>query len=131
MNTNYSNRDVVKFYTEKAIRTFEDARVLANIKSWDSCVNRLYYSCFYMALALIILKLATRPKTHAGTRNLFNEHFVKTGIVGKQTASFYSELMEKRGESDYDDFQISTAEEVLPLISQAEEFINTIQKLIL
>ena len=62
---------------------------------------------------------------------MFNEHFVKNGIVDKQTASFYSILMDKRTKSDYDDFEIFTAEEVLPLISQAEEFINTIQKLIL
>ncbi len=91
----------------------------------------LYYSCFYIVLALIILKLTKRPKTHPGTKNLLNEHFVKTGIIDTQIASFYAELMEKRGESDYDDFQILSAEDVLPLISQAEEFIKTIQKLIL
>jgi uncharacterized protein (UPF0332 family) len=131
MNSDNSDRDIVKHYIEKSLRTFEDAKLLANIQSWDSCVNRLYYSCFYIVLALLILKLTKRPKTHAGTKNLFNEHFVKTGILNKQTAAFYSELMEKRGESDYDDFQILTAEDVLPLISQAEEFIITIQKLIL
>ena len=66
MNVNHSNRDIVKLYTEKSLRTFEGAKFLANIQSWDSCVNSLYYSCFYMALALIILKVAMRPKTHAG-----------------------------------------------------------------
>jgi len=38
--------------------------------------------------------------------------------------------MQRRGESDYVAFEKLTSEDVLPLIPQAEEFINTIKKII-
>jgi uncharacterized protein (UPF0332 family) len=125
------NGEILEFYLKKSSETLIDAKILADSHRWNSCVNRLYYSCFYIVIALIFQKLAKRTKTHSGARNLFNEYFVKNAIVDKQMAVFYSILMDKRAKSDYDDFEIFTAEDVLPLISQAEEFINTIQKLIL
>ncbi len=76
-------------------------------------------------------KIDVRVKTHSGIKTLFNEHIVLQGLAEKKFGSFYANLMKRRNENDYGDFEISTAEEVLPLISQAEEFITTIQKLII
>ena len=69
-------------------------------------------------------------KRHAGLRALFNNDFVRTGIVDVKEGAFYSALMEKRDEADYGDFEIITEDEINKLVIQAEAFINTIKKLI-
>jgi len=41
----------IKQYIEhrinRAKETFQDAEYLAENKRWNSCINRLYYACFY------------------------------------------------------------------------------------
>jgi uncharacterized protein (UPF0332 family) len=44
---------VVGHRLERARETLEDARILAAENRWNSCVNRLYYTCFYAASALL------------------------------------------------------------------------------
>ncbi|GAB3733968.1 hypothetical protein GCM10028816_33770 [Spirosoma lituiforme] len=43
---------------------------------------------------------------------------------------FYAQLFNERNDSDYEDFAIFTAEDVLPLLPQTEEFIGVIKRLI-
>jgi len=131
MTTTGNRENIVKFYVERSLTTFTDAKILANNNRWDSCLNRLYYACFYMVYALLVQKIDVRAKTHSGIKTLFNEQILMQGLVEKKSGTFYASLMKRRNENDYGDFEISTAEDVLPLISQAEAFINTIQKLIL
>ena len=71
-----------------------------------------------------------RTKTHSGIKSLFNNHFIRQGFVEKKYGYFYTVIMEKRGETDYGDFSVTTEDEVNVLLPQAEEFINTIKKLI-
>jgi len=131
MNNSQNREEIVKFYVAKAWNTLKDAMILSENKAWESCVNRLYYACFYMVYALLIQKIDVRAKTHSGIKTLFGLHIVKEGLIDEATASFYPLVFERRNEADYEDFEILTVEDVLPLISQAEEFIKTIQKLIL
>ncbi len=61
--TNTGNREnIVKFYVERSFTTFGDAKILANNNSWNSCMNRLYYACFYMVYALLVKKIDVRAK---------------------------------------------------------------------
>jgi uncharacterized protein (UPF0332 family) len=131
MNKKDNRENVVKFFVDQSFATFDDAKFLADGKRWKSCLSRLYYACFYMVYALLTEKLDIRIKTHVGVKNLFNEQIVRVGLIERKFSTFYSKLMERRGEGDYADFEILTEDEVLPLISQAEEFIKTVQKLIL
>jgi len=43
-----NRNNIVRFYIEKSLQTFEDAELLALNERWNSCVNRLYYSAFYI-----------------------------------------------------------------------------------
>jgi uncharacterized protein (UPF0332 family) len=45
--------DLIQYRLEKANQTLEDAKLLANAKRWNPCVNRLYYACFYAVSALL------------------------------------------------------------------------------
>jgi uncharacterized protein (UPF0332 family) len=114
---------------ERAYETLEDARVLANAGRWKSCVNRLYYACFY-AVSAILLKQGLSSSKHTGIRSLFNLHFVKTGKVSTEMSQIFKDLFERRNESDYTDFISFEESQVLTWLSKAEIFIKTIESII-
>ena len=123
------SEDIISYRINRTHETLEDARILADSKRWNACVNRLYYACFYAVSALLIQNDLSSSK-HTGVRSLFNLHFVKTGKVPKDIARIYNDLFERRQESDYSDFFSFKESQILPLISQADIFIDYVLKLI-
>lgn len=63
-------KELIKYRIEKAWATFEDAELLVKEARGGSALNRMYYSCFYAVMALLI-SIEQSPKTHKGTKNLF------------------------------------------------------------
>ena len=59
-----------------------------------------------------------------------NYIFIRTGRIDKKWSKFYNNLSDGREESDYGIFVVFTADDVLPLLSQTEEFIDVIKRLI-
>jgi uncharacterized protein (UPF0332 family) len=90
----------------------------------------LLIGCFYSVLALFTHK-GIRIKTHDGVKNIFNRDYIKTEILPTHFGKFYSNLFSKRQESDYQEMKKFTKEEIEPLISKAEEFIQTIKSLVI
>ena len=119
------NKDLIAYRLQKAHETLENARILAKADRWNTCVNRLYYACFYAVSALLATKGLASSK-HSGIRSLFNRNYVKTGIVSKDLATIYNDLFERRQESDYVDFVDFQKPQVEPWISKAESFIERI-----
>jgi uncharacterized protein (UPF0332 family) len=62
-----SQEDYIKYRLDRAWKTFEDAKSLAGIKSWNSSMNRLYYACFYSVVALFA-KHNLNSRTHSGVK---------------------------------------------------------------
>jgi uncharacterized protein (UPF0332 family) len=98
-----SHSELVQYRQRRARETLQDARILANAGSWNPCVNRLYYACFYVVSALLIQQGLSSSK-HTGIRGLFNRYYIRTGKVPKELAQIYNDLFERRQESDYLDF---------------------------
>ncbi len=89
----------------------------------------LYYACFHAASALLLSRGFSSSK-HTGVRSLLNEHFRKTGKLAAEHARTYNTLFELRLDADYADAFKLSAEEVHPLISSTEEFIDAVVRLI-
>ncbi len=123
------SNDLIEYRIGKAREALEDARILANSNRWNTCVNRLYYSCFYAVIALLIKKGFSTSK-HTGVRSLLNKHFIKTGKIPKNIAIIYNDLFERRQESDYEDFVDFNESQVRPWISKTDSFINHIIDLV-
>ncbi|MDD5673475.1 MAG: HEPN domain-containing protein [Chitinivibrionales bacterium] len=117
--------DLVQYRLEKANQTLEDAKLLANAKRWNPCVNRLYYACFYAVTALLAQNEFSSGK-HTGIRSLFNLNFIKTGKIPKEIAEIYNDLFDRRQEGDYADFVVFNEDQVLPRIIKTANFIKTI-----
>ncbi len=52
----YNKSDLIQFRINKARETFKEAEQLALGKFWNGAVNRLYYSVFHAALAVMASK---------------------------------------------------------------------------
>jgi uncharacterized protein (UPF0332 family) len=123
-------QDLIRYRLEKANETLDDAKLLANAKRWNPCVNRLYYACFYAVSALLAQNEFSSSK-HTGVRSFFNLHFVKTSKISKDVAEIYNDLFDRRQEGDYADFVVFREDQVLPRIEKADIFIKTVFSLVL
>jgi uncharacterized protein (UPF0332 family) len=127
--TNTERKEIVKYRLSRAHETLREVDILIENKLWNTAINRLYYSCYYAVNALLINK-KIQAQTHAGVRQMFGLHFVKTGRIDKEFGKFYSIIFDKRLTGDYDDFVDHKEEDVLFLKSKAEKFIQETDKLI-
>lgn len=120
---------LIRYRLERAQESLADARLLADAGSWNTCVNRLYYSCFYAVSALLV-RDGRSPSRHTGIRSLFNRHYVRTGVVPRDLARLYNDLFERRQESDYTDFVHFQSDQVRPWIPQTEAFVSYMASLL-
>jgi uncharacterized protein len=121
--------EYITYRLEKAKQTYSDAKILAENKRWNSCVNRLYYACFY-TLSAVLIKNNFEAKSHNGVRTIFFREFIKTGKVNKDFGKPYSDLFDWRNKGDYSDFIDFEAEDVLPLFEKTGQFITLLEELI-
>ncbi len=122
-------QQAILYNLERANGTLNDAILLATNSSCNSCANRLYYAAFYATTALLI-KNDLYSKTHSGTKNLFNQYFIKTGIIEELKGYFYNELFDNKQEGDYATFSNYQKEDIFPMIAPTKEFIETLRNLI-
>jgi uncharacterized protein (UPF0332 family) len=123
----YNINDIIQYRIEKSERTFLEAKSLKSSQFWNGAVNRLYYTCYHIVSALLI-KDGINASTHNGVRSQFFKFYIKTEKMDRRFSVLYSDLMNKRQESDYDDFHEFKQEDVNPLFEEVEEFINVIKK---
>jgi len=124
-----TKQDYIDYRILKSNEVFEDAMLLADNNRWNSCVNRLYYSSFYLVSALLY-KFDIKSETHNGTKTQFNLHFIKTGKLDFRYGKLYSNLFVWRQESDYADFVDFDNETVVPLIEQVRELNKLLSELV-
>jgi uncharacterized protein (UPF0332 family) len=124
-----TQEDYIKYRIERAWKTLEDAKYLASLKSWDSSINRLYYACFYSVLALFS-KYQITIHRHSGVKTQFSLHFIKTGLLDKESGKLFGDLFDLRQKGDYSDFLDIKEKHVIPMIPKVEQFLNKIQLLL-
>jgi uncharacterized protein (UPF0332 family) len=84
-----TKQDYIDYRVAKSLEIFDDAKLLLSNSRWNSCVNRLYYSSFYLVSALLY-KYEIKSETHNGTKTQFNLHFIKTCELDIQYGKLYS-----------------------------------------
>lgn len=124
-----NQEDYIKYRIERATGTLEEVRVLIENKFWNTAINRMYYACFY-AVGALLSKSNIEASSHAGVRQVFGQHFVKTGIFDRELAKHYTDLFEKRQKGDYNDFFDYDEDTVNRLLPQTINFIDGIVDLI-
>ena len=87
--------DLVKYRFGKAEETINQIDRLMHNKLWGIAVSRLYYSIYY-AVSALLADIEVFPKSHAGAAQMFALHYIKTGIIGKESAELYRKLLDMR-----------------------------------
>jgi uncharacterized protein (UPF0332 family) len=121
--------DYIRYRYKRAEESFDDALILIKNKKWNTSINRLYYSCFYAVIALL-LKNGFETRTHDGARTRFSNEFIKTEKIDKKYGKLFSKLFDYRQKGDYGDLFDFDETMVLPLVDQVKDFITEIKKFI-
>lgn len=119
--------DLIRYRLGRAFETLEEVTLLLNSGYANSAMNRLYYACFYAVTALLATEKQTSSK-HSGVRALFNQNWVKPGLISREMGELYGLLFDRRQKGDYADFIRFQVSEVEPLIEQAKNFITDIKR---
>ncbi|MBC8384139.1 MAG: HEPN domain-containing protein [Candidatus Cloacimonetes bacterium] len=120
---------MVRYRITRAKETLIEAKKMFELEFYNTCINRLYYSCFYAVNALLVNNniIAT---SHNGVRQMFGLHFVKSGKISKENGKLFSDLFDNRQKGDYVDFIKYSKDTVLEFIKPVENFIKSIEKLL-
>ena len=124
-----SIEDLIEYRLQRAFETLEEADYTAKGGYFNAAVNRLYYSCYYAATALMLANGLT-SSSHKGIKTMLGLHFVKTGKLDPLYGRIYQQLFENRQSGDYEDFVYCDLELFNELRPQAEDFIKTLSTLI-
>ncbi|MCM1170381.1 MAG: HEPN domain-containing protein [Bacteroides sp.] len=120
---------LVQHEIEKAYNTLAQVAVLQQAGFWDRVANRLYYAAFHSVNALLI-KNGHYVRTHHGANAVFQQLFIKTGILPKETSELYSILQTMREKSDYNCSFGATQSIIEPLIEPTRELLDKIKILL-
>ncbi len=121
--------DYIKYRLQKSAQSIKEAKLLMENGLNDTAMSRLYYAAFYAINALLAID-GFNPKTHSGTKSIFNKEFILTGKIETRFSDFYSFLMAKRFEADYEDFVFIDETRLQSLLKETEEFVATIKAII-
>jgi len=124
-----SSRDLITYRLKRAKDTILEAEKMAEMEHWNTCINRLYYACFYAVNALLAANELFSTK-HSGVMGLFNLHYIKTGIIVKSSGRLFKKLFIYCQQSDYEDFFTMDGTDILPLITQTKEFVSNIEMIL-
>lgn len=125
----YPKDELIRYRLERAEEALEEADVMADMSHWKTCINRLYYACFY-AVSALLLKNDLSSSKHTGVKSFFNREFVLTGIVPGAYGRLYNLLFRYRQQSDYEDFFTIDEEIVREWMTESKNFVRTIRRII-
>lgn len=121
--------DYLKYRISKSEEIYEDAILLAKNERWNSCVNRLYYSSYYLASA-ILYSVDIKAETHNGIKTQLFLNFVKTGLLSKEHGKLFTRLFNWRNETDYADFIEFDKDFVEPLLHEVKALNLSLKQLV-
>lgn len=119
----------IQLKLRKAIEAMNEIDFLIEKKFFNTAINRLYYGCFHATKALLLTKDLT-SKTHKGVITLLGQHFVTENLFDKEKATFFSQLMDQRNDSDYGDYLILEKREIEKYIEPARQYFQYINTML-
>ncbi len=110
------------------MQSLRETRLLIDNAMNETATSRLYYASFYAVNALLVSN-GYNPKTHSGAKSLFNKEFILAHKIDSKFSDFYSFIMAKRFEADYEDFVFIDEKNIENLYEQTQAFVNAILQL--
>lgn len=120
---------LVVYRLERAHETMKE--IPSHIESgyYATAINRLYYACYYVAVALLVSE-GLQTATYNGVKTLLGLHFVHTGKLENRHGKTFSTLYDLRQSGDYDDFVYCDKEMADEYYPKAQAFLEAVEELI-
>lgn len=122
-------RAIIAYRIRKSEQTMIEAQDCAKMKHWSLAANRLYYTLFHVASALLVDKGYT-SKTHNGIICIIGQEFVSKGLLTSEDGRLLSRLQNMRQSGDYDDMFDWTEEDIQPLFEPTKRLLAKMKDLI-
>jgi uncharacterized protein (UPF0332 family) len=119
--------DLSKYRLERANEDLAAGENALKNGDFRVCANRAYYAIFHAIRALLILD-GLDFKKHSAVIAHFRMKYIKTGVFTAEFSKIVGRAFEICTESDYEDFFIISKEDVEKQLSDANKFINEIEK---
>ena len=127
---NQESKDaLISYRISRAYESLNEAELMCSGEFFNATINRLYYACYYAAVALL-LKNNISAQTHSGVKTMLGLHFISKGLLSIENGKTFTTLFEKRHSGDYDDFVYCDKEMVDELTPKARDFIDAVKDLI-
>jgi len=122
------DRNVLSEYRLKdSKQKLKAAGVLLEQGLFKDSISRSYYAMFSAARALLATKKLDSRK-HSGIISLFNQHFVKTGLIARDCGRMLLAAREARERGDYEDFLEVSQEEATSQLAESTRFIAEVER---
>ncbi len=118
-----TKEDYINYKLQKANDALREAEILLENNFSEASISRLYYAAFY-AISALLINLNLNPKTHLGAKSLFNKEFIHTGIFSDEFSDFYTLLMAKRFEADYENFSYINKDKIPDYITKTKQLVE-------
>ncbi len=118
-----TKEDYINYKLKKADEALKEAQLLLENNFNDAAISRLYYAAFY-AISALLVNLNLNPKTPQGVKSLFNKEFILTGKLDEEFSDFYTLLMAKRHEADYESFSFINKNKLPEYFEKTKELIE-------
>lgn len=122
-------KNLIEYRLSRASETLEEAQYNAKGGYFNTAVNRLYYSAYYAASALMLANGLTST-SHAGIKTMLSMHFVRTGLLDVEHGRSFLTLFESRQSGDYEDFVYCDSKLYNQLYPKTIAFIEALKGLI-
>lgn len=124
-----SRQALIKYRMERACDSMNEAKLLADESFYNASINRLYYACYYAAVALLLAN-DIPAQTHSGVKTMLGLHFIAKGKLSSSAGKTLAVLFNQRHSSDYDAFVYCDREMVDEYYPKAEAFIGEVKNLL-
>ena len=121
--------ELARYRLARARQAMTEGATLLGADAAVGAVNRFYYAAFYAARALLAVKEVDSSK-HSGVIALFQQHYVKTGLLAPEIARVLPRTFEKRLNSDYEDFAELSAADARAVHVEVESFVAACERLL-
>ncbi len=125
-----SRGELIQYRVARAKESLAATKDLFANGYYNDAASRMYYACFYILLAYICMK-QLKAETHKGVRIVFQQELIKTRLIDEKFSKLYAKLFNRRFESEHAEFINYAKDDAKPLISEVEQFIITVEKLII
>jgi uncharacterized protein (UPF0332 family) len=117
-------QDLINLRLQQATESLAEARLLVEKDMRRGAMDRIYFTMFYCACALLATK-EFGPSRDGGVAAKFQREFVKTGLVPHEIGIRFKRAIQLHHDADLGSNAPPDAERLRELLVDAESFLTT------